>query len=256
MTGAATTPLTPRLWGRGVGLGRGWNLKHLHRLIVTSAAYRLNSAAAFDHPNIEADPDNRFLWRMNARRMESEAVRDSVLAVAGELELRRGGPELAADLGQSTARRSIYYRHAPEKFMTFLTLFDAPSTTECYRRIETIVPQQALALVNSPLAIEQSRRLSARLNGALGTANDAATETAFINAAFERVLCRPPTDAERSECVRFLEDQTERLSKKQELTAFAAGGKPGIAAATEPYLRARENLVHVLFNHNEFVMSR
>ena len=71
--------------------------------------------------------------------------------------------------------------------MTFLSLFDAPSTTECYRRIETIVPQQALALVNSPLAIEQSRRLAARLNSAVGAANDAATATAFIDAAFERV---------------------------------------------------------------------
>ncbi len=72
----------------------GWSLKHLHRLIVTSRAYRMQSWAAADHPNAAIDPQNHYLWRMNPRRMESELVRDNVLHVAGSLDPTLGGPDL------------------------------------------------------------------------------------------------------------------------------------------------------------------
>src|SRR5207249_1645452 len=102
-------------------------------------------------------PDNRYLWRMNTRRMEAEVVRDSVLYVAGQLDLTMGGPELDHNLGLTTKRRSLYYRHAAEKQMEFLLIFDAASVNECYRRAESVVPQQALAMANSSLVLAQSR---------------------------------------------------------------------------------------------------
>jgi hypothetical protein len=231
--------------------------KHLHRLIVTSSAYRMHSSLdGADGENVRRDPDNRFLWLTNARRRESEAVRDSVLHVAGRLDPAMGGPELDASAGETTYRRSLYYRHAPEKFMTFLKLFDAPGTDECYRRDETIVPQQALALANSRLTVEQSRRLAARLSDETGRSADEPTQTAFIAAAFERLLCRPPTDEERTACLDFLSEQTARLSDEQRLTRFAAGPETAVKPSTDPHQRARENLVHVLLNHNEFVTIR
>jgi mono/diheme cytochrome c family protein len=235
----------------------GWSMKHLHRLIVTSNAYRMKtSSEVAKTENLRIDQDNVYLWRMNSRRMESEAVRDSVLWVSGELDLTMGGPELDAKLGQSTNRRSIYYRHAPEKFMTFLKLFDAPSTHECYRRNETIVPQQALALVNSPLSIEQSRRLAKTLNEQVGLEETLKVKHAFIDALFERVLCRFPTQEELNTCQQFLQTQAKRLADPKSLTTFSGKATPKVKASTDPHLRARESLVHVLLNHNEFVTIR
>ena len=232
----------------------GWSMKHLHRLIVTSTAYRMHSAAAAEHPNAAIDPDNHNLWRMSSRRMESEIVRDSTLHVAGTLDLTLGGPELDAEKGQTTYRRSLYYRHAPEKFMTFLTIFDAPNTDECYRRNETVVPQQALALANSPLAVDQARRLAARLTDEAGPSPEDAS--LFVDALFELVLCRAPNEEERRRCLEFLDGQTGLLASAGGLTKIADGPKGTVAASQEPHLRARENLVHVLLNHNEFVTIR
>src|ERR1700722_5635886 len=121
-------------------------MKEMHKLLVTSAAYR--RASTSDATNLAADPDNRYLWRMNSRRMEAEVVRDSLLAVAGMLDATMGGPDIDHNPGLVVARRSLYFRHAPEKQMEFLMLFDAASVNECYRRSESIVPQQALALAN------------------------------------------------------------------------------------------------------------
>jgi hypothetical protein len=235
----------------------GWSQKHLHRLMVLSNAYRMDSTAPIsDNENAAVDPDNILLWRMNSRRMESEVVRDSLLAVTGGIDATMGGPDLDAELGQKTFRRSLYYRHAPEKYMTFLKLFDAASSQECYRRNETVVPQQALALVNSPLSIEQARRLAAIIDGHVGTADDDPSRTAFIDALFERVLCRPPSKDEQAACRRFLEMQSVRLGDSGTLKTFGPGGDLTVAPAAEPHLRARQDLAHVLLNHNEFVSVR
>src|SRR5207237_3617202 len=107
---------------------RGWSMKHLHRLIVTSSAYRMDSRS--DADNLARDMDNRYLWRMNIRRTEAEVVRDSVLYLAGSLDLTRGGPEVDHRQGLTVPRRSLYFRHAPEKQMEFLELFDAASMVE------------------------------------------------------------------------------------------------------------------------------
>ncbi|MEX2288117.1 MAG: PSD1 and planctomycete cytochrome C domain-containing protein [Planctomycetaceae bacterium] len=253
-------PTHPQLldWLAVEFMENGWSMKHLHRLMVTSNAYRMSSSTLMPEgrQNETVDADNLYYWRMNARRMEAEVVRDSLLAVAGELDLTMGGPDLDAETGQATFRRSVYYRHAPEKYMTFLKLFDVASADECYRRNETVVPQQALAMANSPLSISQARRLAARINSSVGTAANVETEAAYIDSLFERVLCRPPTDDERQTCRQFLAEQSARLADPKQLTSFEGGEAVQPAASADPHLHARESLAHVLLNHNEFVTAR
>jgi hypothetical protein len=241
-----------------------WSLKHLHRLIMTSSAWRMQSSTQHDDRTVEAalaasaktDPENRWLWRANPRRMESEIVRDCVLAVSGQLDVTRGGPELDQDSGLTSARRSIYYRHAPEKQVTFLAIFDTASTDECYRRNETIVPQQALALVNSQLAIEQSRHLTTLLHTRHKLTAKPESDTGFVEAAFQRILCRSPTPDELTECRSFLATQTAKFQSRTNLTAFNQGPKLRVSPSPDPLIRSRENLAHVLLNHNDFVTVR
>ena len=140
--------------------------------------------------------------------------------------------------------------------MVFLDLFDAASTNECYRRNETIVPQQALALVNSRLAIEQSRLLSRQLNDQVGQGNTETIRRQFLERVFLRTLCRRPTADELTACLDFLTAQARTLSNPAKLTPFGKGHKVRVPPASEPHLRARENLVHVLINHNDFLTIR
>jgi hypothetical protein len=231
-------------------MAHGWSMKYMHRLIVTSRAYRMDSQA--NPANLVRDRDNRYLWRTNVRRMEGEVVRDSLLHVAGQLDLTMGGPDIDHHSGLTSRRRSLYFRHAAEKQMEFLTLFDAASVTECYRRSESLVPQQALALVNSSLALEQSRLLARSLSGKIGTGDAAA----FVQAGFEQVLSRSPTAEETTTCVQFLREQTALLSGGKKLTASEGAAVSRVPAAVDPAQRARENLIHVLMNHNDFVTIR
>jgi hypothetical protein len=252
-------PTNPALldWLAVEFMERGWSMKAVHRLIVTSEAYRRQSASAqADGSNAAIDPDNRYLWRFKVRRMEAEAVRDGILAVAGSLDASMGGADIDPSAGETSARRSVYFRHAHEKQMTFLKLFDAPGVTECYRRDESIVPQQALALANSSLSFAQSRVLAGALSQQAGAEPAAETNAAFILAAFEQVLSRRPTDEERAACEKFLAEQAQKFADPGKLTAFTAGPAAAVKPSASPHQRARENLVHVLFNHNDFVTIR
>ncbi len=224
-----------------------WSMKHLHRLIVASSTYR--QASTPDSSMLAIDPDNRFYWRMSPRRLEAESVRDSILYVAGKLDRTMGGPDIDHQQGLTNARRSIYFRTAPEKQMEFLRIFDGPSVTECYRRNESVLPQQALALANSELTLRNARLLARSLSAKIG-----ADATAFTRAAFEQVLSRSPTAEELAECVSFLREQAERFQKSQ--NASNGAGEDGRTPAADPALRARENLVHVLLNHHDFVTIR
>ena len=142
----------------------GWSMKAIHRLILTSNAYRMRSSAgSADHPNLKADPENVSLWRMNPRRLEAEAVRDSILAVSGQLDPAMGGPEIEAAKGFESHRRSIYFSHSPDQQMEFLKVFDGANPVECYLRNESVVPQQALAMANSQLSQQQAGALAQRL---------------------------------------------------------------------------------------------
>jgi len=236
---------------------RNWSMKHIHRLIVTSATYKLASGSPDDAvryaANQKIDPDNVKLWRANVRRMEAEVVRDSLLAVAGKLNTAAGGPELDQNAWQSSVRRSLYYRHAYEKQGVFAMVFDAPSPTECYRRVETVTPQQSLALANSPLAVSHARLLAGELAKQASTDGG---EGAFIRAAFERVLNRPPTSDEMETCTSFIQSQSRMLQDAGSLTPHDGIEKATVPPAADAGQRARENLVHVLINHNDFVTIR
>lgn len=223
----------------------GWSMKRLHRLIVTSATYRQGSTP--DLANIQIDRDNKYLWRHAPRRLEAEAVRDCVLYVAGKLDLKRGGPDIDYPLGLTTPRRSLYFRHAAEKQMEFLTLFDAANVTECYERRHSIVPQQALALMNSEFALKHARILARAI------ADRTKAPEAFVTVAFEQVVSRPPTKAELAECVTFLDERT-KANQAAKLTGGNAAD--GSQPSADPVQRARENLVHALLNHHEFVTVR
>jgi hypothetical protein len=98
--------------------------------------------------------------------------------------------------------------------------------------------------------------LATLINAAAGTDATPQSTTAFIDALFERVLCRPPGADERNTCSQFLTEQTARLADTKKLTSFAGDEKAEVEANAVPHLHARENLAHVLLNHNEFVTAR
>ena len=249
-------PTHPELlgWLAAEFMDRNWSMKEMHQLMVTSNAYRMQSSEQnVAGSNRAEDPDNIYLWRMNPRRMEAEAVRDSVLHVSGRLELTKGGAEIDHTEGAVVPRRSVYFQHTPDIQMQFLRTFDLANPLECYERLETVVPQQALALANSKLSLTQSRLLARDLTEQLGGRERPAS---FVKAAFERVLGRPATKKEQARSKSFLQSQSDRLQDPDRLTPFEGGETSEVPPSDEPWLRARENLIHVLFNHNEFVTIR
>jgi hypothetical protein len=136
----------------------GWSIKALHRTIVLSASYQQSSA---NNPSYaEKDPNNKLLWRYNLRRLEFEELHDSLLAIAGELNLTRGGRSVAIGSEDFAKRRAIYTLIDRQNPPELLTQFDFPSPdVPSGKRYETIVPQQALFLMNSPMVIETARKL-------------------------------------------------------------------------------------------------
>jgi hypothetical protein len=241
--------------------GNGWRMKPLHRMIVLSAAYRQSSsdvappAWPADNAPAAADPENRWYSRMNSRRMEAETVRDAVLATAGRLLRTTGGPEIAESEGQTSLRRSLYFRLTPNEKMPFLETFDAADPNGCYRRKESVVPHQALALMNSSVALDGARTLAATLSQQLGGTDDEPGRRAFVVAAFEQVLARAPGEPEITACLAFLE-QNARLVQESGLPVFPAAAAAQRPPASDPAQHARENLIHVLYNHNDFVTIR
>jgi hypothetical protein len=235
----------------------GWRLKPLHRLIVTSAAYRLSSHFSREDPGRKVDPENRLLWHFPPRRMEAEEVRDGLLFVAGELDAAMGGHEVPHEQGQTSRRRSLYLAHHGESKMQFLELFDAANACEAYRRSTSVLPQQALALSNSELELHQGRVLARKLwRAARAEAVAADREAAFLRAAFEQVLGRAPSAAEQAASAAFLARQ--RALFRQQAAEIAAARQAAGAdwPASDPAARARENLIHALLNHNDFVTVR
>ena len=131
--------------------------------------------------------------------------------------------------------------------MEFLKTFDSPSVIECYERVTSVVPHQALALSNSDLAIQQARLAARALHAQLGDEPEA-----FVAAAFEQILAREPTAEERAECVRFLQEQATLYRPPTGLPPVLDARAP----SPQPLLRSRENLLRVLLNHNDFVTIR
>ncbi len=221
---SSRAPSHPELldWLAAEFMAKGWSMKAIHRLLVTSSTYRMASTP--DDASAKIDEDNVFLWRANSRRMEAEAVRDNLLYVSGSLDLTMGGPDIDHTLGLTSKRRSIYMRIAAEKEVEFLKIFDGPAVTECYERHPSVMPQQALAMANSEVAFAEATKIASELSEDSGDG--------FIRRAFETILARQPTSEELRVCGEFLAG-----------SAKAAGN-------------ARENLILVLLSHNDFVTVR
>src|SRR5262249_20753123 len=152
----------------------------------------------------------------NPRRMEAEVVRDSVLYLAGQLDVTLGGPDIDESHEEESRRRSLYFKHTPSSQVLFLKLFDAADATACYQRTQSIVPQQALALSNSHLSLVQARLLARHISQQVG---ENASPPEFIEAAFQTTLARPPTVEERTLSEKFLDQQVGLLRDQKQLAA-------------------------------------
>ncbi len=213
----------------------GWSIKHLHRLICNSETYRLSSSIAERSENVSKDPDNHWLWRRPAIRIESQVVRDGILALAGTLDTSLGGPPIMPGEQAASRRRSLYFFHSNNERNLFLTTFDEAAVKECYRREQSIVPQQALALTNSQLVLDASKSIAESLARQLPP--DRATDDGqFVDSAFRVILGIVPGEAERA----------------ASLEAMAQWRKLGDNQNRGP----QELLAWALLNHNDFVTLR
>src|SRR5262249_17451698 len=151
----------------------GWSVKRLHRMILNSAVYRQSSALRRDA--FALDPDNKLLWRHAVRRLDAEAWRDGMLAVAGELDRRVGGPyvptkrtaegSVTVDEGRPDARRrAVYLQQRRTQMETLLELFDAPvMSSSCSLRETSTVPLQSLSLLNSGFVRARAQAFARRM---------------------------------------------------------------------------------------------
>ncbi len=197
----------------------GWSFKQLHRDMLLSDLYaRSSSNADADEATVSADPDNTTYWRMNPRRMESQAVRDSLLHIAGRLDFTMAGPTLDPVKLETSSRRSLYFNQTAIQEHRFLATFDNANVLDCYRREESVVPQQALALTNSRLSYDCAQALAAQMKNI--------DDEQFVRQAFVLVLGREAAVAERAACLKTLTS-----------------------------LR-RDLFLQALFNHNDFVTLR
>lgn len=220
-------------------ISNGWSLKHLHRLMVTSAAYRQSAKGADVGRN--ADPENKLLWQYPRRRLEGEALRDAMLAVSGRLNLKAGGPSVFPEIppelkaagmswrvtpdARERDRRSVYVFVKRNLRYPLFALFDAPDRNEtCSRRFNTTTAPQALTLINDRLVLGFAREFGARVMKEAGTEPAKVVDRAFLLA-----LGRAPTAGERATMLDFLKAHTGTTTE----------------AATD--------LCHALLNLNEFL---
>ncbi|MCE9607214.1 MAG: DUF1549 domain-containing protein [Planctomycetia bacterium] len=217
--------------------GSAWSMKHVHRLIVTSNAYRRSSSTADNPGAAERDSENVSYWRMNTIRIEAQAVRDALLQLSGELDLTSGGPTIDPKGAEFSMRRSLYFTHSHNEHHRFLSTFDDADVLDCYRREQSIVPQQALALANAQQSLKAAEKIAANL----AKSPRVKTDDEFILAAFRLILASQPSGDEVAACRAAL----------AEWRALPLANK-----ADDASLRARVNLVHALLNHNDFVTVR
>jgi hypothetical protein len=181
----------------------GWSIKKLHRLIMLSSVYQESSKT---NPRYEQiDPDNRLLWRANIRRLDFEVIRDSLLAIGGRLDTTVGGKPVSLGAYPYSTRRTIYgfidRRNLPEVYNQFD--FANPDITTG-RRHETIVPQQSLFLMNSPLVIEQAISLIRRSDFQALEADESR-----VKLLYELVYQREPSSVETKLGLDFVHNSPE-----------------------------------------------
>jgi mono/diheme cytochrome c family protein len=253
-------PTHPELinWLAAELMDHNWSIKHLHQVILTSKTYQRSSKGVpAEHPNLMQDRDNHLLWKFPTNRMEAEVVRDSIFYLAGDLDPTMYGQELEQDQGLSTNRRSLYYSHHGEAKMEFLELFDGASATDCYQRTTTVMPQQALALTNSTLAVQKGRMIAEQIwSQTTSTLPGGQRQTDFIKRAFKLILSRPASEQEQAVAAAFLSRQKSLYSAQTPNAASPVTKRDYSQPAASPEARARESLVHALFSHNDFVTIR
>lgn len=251
-------PTHPELldWLANWFVENGWSIKKLHRLIMRSSAYRMSKAW---NPEYGAeDPDSRLLWRVPYRRLEVEAIRDSMLAISGHLNRRMYGPSMypyvppAALEGSSdpdkiwkpfdepdASRRTIYAIVKRSLIVPMLEVLDFCDTTRSSaKRINTAVAPQALTLFNGEFVNGQARHLATRLRKEAGP-----KPVDQIELAYRLALGRSPTKSERQDLLKFLRVEAEKSMRKPD-------GDRDAESARE---RALLQMCRVIFNMNEFV---
>ncbi len=196
----------------------GWSVKQMHRLIMGSATYQAASVAP--RGALEKDPENRWLATMNRRRLDADAIRDSVLAVSGSLNLKMGGAGVIPPLSEEELlaarmphlwpahpnpaehhRRSLYLQVKRSMALPMLQVFDAPNTARsCARRETSTVAPQALAMMNSDFAVDQAERFAARLRQ-----EAAGPDADLVTRAWDLALGRPPARWEHAKASALLE---------------------------------------------------
>ncbi len=232
----------------------GWRLKALHKQILMSSSYQMDSVHPQQAEYARADFSNELWWRAERRRLESEPLRDAMLTVSGQLNLKAGGPSFfptatkdaleglskkGADWGESSSeeqrRRTIYMMTKRSLLLPLLTTFDFADTTQpCSQRNVSIVAPQALALLNNEFVHEQSRAFAARV------ASEAGSDTrARIDRAWWLAFGRAPRDQEVEAALDHLQTQRENLA--------AVTPQADVAQQT------LQSLCHVLLNLNEFI---
>jgi hypothetical protein len=237
----------------------GWSLRKLHRLIMTSNTYRMSKRWQAEYGT--ADPEDRLLWRVSYRRLEVEAIRDSMLAVSGKLNPKMYGPSMfpavpkealegnsdpdkiwRASGEEEASRRTIYAHVKRSMVIPLLEVLDLCDTTRsAARRNITSVAPQALAMFNGEFVNRQAEHLAARL------LNEAGAELkAQIELAYRLALCRPPTETETATLLQFMEQEKENL-----MSEAKKAGKP--LEESEARQRALVQMGRAILNLNEFV---
>ncbi len=253
--------------------GMGWSLKKLHYLLVTSNTYKQASAS---HPQkAEIDPDNRWLWRMNRRRLDGEAIRDAVLHTAGTLNPDMGGPAVRVPLEPEVyaqiftegepdnlwpvtpdedqhRRRSLYLLRKRNVRLPMLAVFDAPDMmSSCGARGQSVHALQALTLMNGEFMTAQSRALARRV-----LTEEPGDVRGRIERLYTLTLARPPQPRELAATERFLADQAQILRERRKRGA-AIARLDGIPTEIDPVEAAAwADLSLAVLNLNEFVYVR
>lgn len=200
-------PSHPELldWLASELIDSGWSVKHIQKMILLSRTYRQSSRV--EPQAMGMDANNRWLWRFAPRRLEAEAIRDSILAVSGQLDLQMGGPgfdmfvpntnyvrvyETKTQFGEGDFRRMVYQNKPRVELDSLFGVFDCPDAGQIQpKRNVSITPLQALNLMNSEFLMEQSSRFAERLQGEAGTDLRQQVERAFLLA-----FGRPPEQLE------------------------------------------------------------
>jgi hypothetical protein len=250
-------------------VSRAWSIKEMHRLIMNSNTYQQSSQA--NPAAMQVDPENRLLWRFSPSRLDAEVIRDSILAVSGQLNPDMGGPGIYPRIdpavigtgstnkwpidvveGPPTWRRSVYIFQKRSVVLPLLEVFDCPdSTVSSPTRSDSVVAPQALALMNNEFVLEQARYFAQRVVSESGLESSRQVQRAYLLA-----LGRAPSSKELSWSVEFLAQQSLRHTKRAtKLSASLATG-PAMKKSLNPArFAALVDFCHAIFNLNEFLYA-